>query len=73
MNTRERDWGWLAFSLILILAGIKMLARGHVQHWLLPEFQASGGFVTAAGTIAFAHTANCVINHLMGGPSLRSG
>jgi len=49
MTKRSKDWGWLVVSVLMILAGVKALAKGHVQHFLLPEFQAFGASAIAAG------------------------
>jgi hypothetical protein len=49
MTKRSKDWGWLVASVLMILLGIKALTKGHVQHFLMPAFEASGLAATFLG------------------------
>lgn len=51
MPGRNNYWGQLVVSVLLLLLGVKALARGQVRHWLIPEYGASGGAAKFVGVL----------------------
>jgi len=51
MSRNGRDWGWLIVAILLIISGVRVLLRGHAQHFLSPAFQASGATAKTSGVV----------------------